>query len=171
MVSLQIKKNDPAIIKSLILVINQVLNTGIFLDKLKIAKVIQIFKKGDPTLFKNYRPISLLPTISKVLEKIIFTQLSSYLNEAKLFFDNQYGFRPKHCTEYAALELVDKIINHMDKNEVPINIFLDLSKAFDTIGHNILLHKLRFYGLDGSTLLLSESCLSNRRQYVEIDEM
>ena len=59
----------------------------------------------------------------------------------------------------------------MDKNEVPINIFIDLSKAFDTIDHNILLHKLWFYGLDGSTLLLSESCLSNRRQYVEIDEM
>ena len=67
------------------------------------------------------------------------------------------------------LELVDRIINHMDKNEVPINIFLDLSKAFDTIDHNMLLHKLRFYGLDGSTLLLFESYLSNRRQYVEID--
>ena len=72
---------------------------------------------------------------------------------------------------YAALELVDRIINHMDKNEVPINIFLDLSKAFDTIDHNILLHKLRFYGLDGASLLLFESYLSNRRQYVEIDEM
>ena len=75
------------------------------------------------------------------------------------------------CTEYAALELVDIIINHMDKNEVQINIFLDLSKAFDTIDHNILLHKLRFYGLDGSTLLLFEIYLSNRREYVEIDEM
>ena len=130
--------SEPAIIKSLTLVQNQVLNMGIFPDKLKIAKVIQIFKKGDPTLFKNYRPISLLQTISKVLEKIIYTQLSSYFNEAKLVFDNQYGFR--HCTEYAALELVDRNINHMDKNEVPINIFLDLSKAFDTIDHNILLH-------------------------------
>ena len=92
------------------------LNTGIFPDKLKIAKVTPIFLKGDPILFKNYRPISLLPTISKVLEKSFFTQLSSYFNEAKLFFDNQYGLRPKHCTEYAALELVDRIINLMDKN-------------------------------------------------------
>ena len=151
------------------MVINQVLSTGIFPDKLKIAKVIPIFKKDDPTLFKNYRPIYLLPTISKVLEKIIFTQLSSYFNEAKLFFDNQYGFRPKHSTEFAALELVDRIINHMDKYEVPINIFLDLTKAFDTIDHNILLHKLRFYGLDDSTVFLSESYLSNLRQYVVID--
>ena len=147
-----------------------VINTGLFPDKLKIAKVT-IFKKGDPTLCKNYRPISLLPTISKVLEKIIFTQLSSYFNETKLFFDNQYGFRPKHRTEYAALELIDRIINHMDKYEVPINIFLDLSKAFDTIDHNILLHKLRFCGLDGASLLLFECYLSNRRRYVEIDEM
>ena len=71
-------------------------------------------------------------------------------------------FRPKHCTGYDALELVDRIINHMDKNEMPINIFLDLSKTFDAIVHNILLNKLRFYGLDGSTLLLFESYLSNQ---------
>ncbi len=69
----------------------------------------------------------------KLWKKIIFTQLSSYFNEHKLIFDNQYGFRPKHSTEYAALELVDRIITQMDKKEAPINIFLDLSKAFDTI--------------------------------------
>ena len=128
------------------------------LDKLKIAKVIQ-----TPALLKKYRQISQLATISKVLEKIIFTQLSSHFNEVKLSFDNQYGFRTKHCTEYAALELVDRTVNHIDKNEVPINLFPVLSNAFVTIDHNILLHKLRFYGLDGS--------LSNQRQYVEIDEM
>ena len=71
------------------------LNTGIFPDELKIAKVIPLFKKDDPKLLKNYRPISLLPIISKVIEKIIFTQLSTYFNENKLIFDNQYGFRPK----------------------------------------------------------------------------
>ena len=77
---------EPVILKSLTTVINQVLSTGIFPDKLKIAKVIPIFKKDDATLFNNYKPISLLPTISKVLENIIFAQLSSYFNEAKLFF-------------------------------------------------------------------------------------
>ena len=106
-------------------------------------RLIPIFKKDDPTLFKNYRPISLLSTISKIIEKIIFTQLSLYFNENKLIFDNQYGFRPKHSTEYAALELVDRIITQMDIKEVPINIVLDLSKAFDTIDHTILL-KLKF---------------------------
>ena len=116
----------PVIIKPLTLLINQVLNTGIFPDKLKIAKVIPIYKKGDPQLFENYRPISLLPTISKVLEKIIHKQLSSFFEEYGLLFPNQYGFRPKHSTEYAALELIDRIINKMDLNEIPIDIFLDL---------------------------------------------
>ncbi len=91
------------------------LNTGIFPDDLKIAKVIPIFKKDDPTLLRNYRPISLLSTISKVIEKIIFTQLSLYFKENKLIFDNQYGFRSKHSTEYAALELVDRIITQINK--------------------------------------------------------
>ena len=165
-----IKIIEPAIIKPLTLLINQVLNTGIFPDELKIAKVIPLFKKDDPKLLKNYRPISLLPTISKVVEKIIFTQLSTYFNENKLIFDNQYGFRPKHSTEYAALELVDRIITQMDKKEVPINIFLDLSKAFDTIDHTVLLAKLRYYGIHDTALLLLKSYLNNRKQYVEFED-
>ena len=127
----------PVIIKPLTLLINQVLNTGTFPDKLEIAKVTPIFKKCDPSLFENYRPNSLLPAISKVLVKIIALQLSSYFEKNKLLFDNQYGFRPKHSTEHAALELIDRIINKMDTNEIPLNIFLDLSKAFDTIDHTI----------------------------------
>ena len=165
-----IKIIEPAIIKPLTLLINQVLNTGIFPDELKIAKVIPIFKKDDPTLLKNYRPISLLLKLSKVIEKIIFTQLSLYFNENKLIFDNQYGFRPKHSTEYAALELVDRIITQMDKKEVPINIFLDLSKAFDTIDHTILLAKLRYYGIHDTALLLLKSYLKPRKQYVEFED-
>ena len=93
-----IKVIEPAIIKPLTLLISHVLSTGIFPDELKIAKVIPIFKKDDPTLLKTYRPISLLSAISKVIEKIIFTQLSLYFNQNKLIFDNQYGFRPKHST-------------------------------------------------------------------------
>ena len=113
-----------------------------FPDKLKIAKVIPIHKKGDATVFNNYRPISLLPTISRVLEKIIYDQVSCYLNDSKLLFNNQYGFRSMHSTEYAALKLIDRIITQMDKDELPINIYIDLSKAFDTIYHSILINKL-----------------------------
>ena len=167
--SKNLKVIAPVIIKPLTLLINPVLNTGIFTDKLKIAKVIPIYKKGDPQLFENYRPISLLPTISKILEKIKHKQLSSYFDEYGIFFPNQYGFRHKHSTEYASLEMIDRIINKMDSNEIPIDIFLDLSKAFDTIDHTILLHKLKYYGLEDSTLKLFESYFKNRKQYTEID--
>ena len=74
-------------------------------------------------------------------------------------FDYQYGFRPKHSTEHAALELIDRIINKMDTNEIPLNIFLDLSKAFDAIDHTILLNKLKYYGLKGPTLNVFQSYL------------
>ncbi len=82
----------------------------------------------------------------------------------------QYGFRPGHSTEHAALELVDKISSQMENNETPINIFLDLSKAFDTIDHNILLDKLKkYYGLDDIAIQLFRSYLTNRYQYVQIE--
>ena len=160
---------EPAITKPLTILTNQVLCTGMFPDKLKIAKVIPIHKKCDATIFNNYRPISLLPAISKVLEKIIYDQLSCYLNDSKLLFNNQYGFRSMHSTEYAALELIDRIITQMDKDELPINIYLDLSKAFDTIDHSILINKLEYYGIKGSHIRLIHSYLSNRKQYTEIN--
>ena len=127
------------------------LTTGIFPDKLKIAKVVPIYKKGENTQLCNYRPISRLPAISKVI-------------------DNQYGFRTEHSTEFAALELADRVITCMDHNETPINIYLDLSKAFDTLDHEILMAKLEYYGIHGTPLELVKSYLTNRKQYVEIED-
>ena len=97
--------------------------------------------------------------------------MSTYLKDSKLFFDHQYGFRPKHSTEYAALELIDRIIIQMDQDEIPINIYLDLSKAFDTIDHLILIDKLKYYGINGTNLNLFSSYLNNRKQYTEIDHI
>ena len=159
---------EPALTKFLALLTNQVLPTGIFSDKLKIAKVIPVYKKGEQTVFSNYRPISLLPAISKVLETIIFEQLSCYLQDSKLLFDHQYGFRPKHSTECAALEL---IITQLDKDGMPININLDLAKAFDTIDHTILIAKLKYYGVHEINLKLFSSYPENRKQYTEIDNV
>ena len=169
--SIFLKQITTSIIKPLTIVINQVLINGIFPDKLKIAKVVPIFKKGDCALTNNYRPISLLPAISKVIEKIIYNQLSLYFESNKLFFDSQYGFRPNHSTEQATLELTDRIISAMDNNDVPIGIFLDLSKAFDTIDHAILLKKLENYGIDGIPLKLLKNYLTNRKQYVRLHEV
>ena len=141
------------------------MSSGIFPDKLKIAKVIPIFKKGDDTDVNNYRPISLLPAISKIIEKGIYNQTYNYFDQNKIFFAHQYGFRKQHSTELAVLELVDRTIYNLDNDETPINIFLDLSKAFDTLNHIILLNKLHHYG----SLNLFKSYLQNRKQYVVIN--
>ena len=153
------------------LVINQSLTTGIFPEKLKLAKVIPIHKKNDNTIFDNYRPISILPTISKVFERVIFEQINSYLNTHNLYYHSQYGFRQKHSTELAATELIDRVIQELDKGNTPISIYLDLSKAFDTIDHTILIHKLEYYGIKNKALDLFKSYLSNRKQYVQYDSI
>ena len=87
------------------------LNTGIFPDSLKISKVLPLFKKDNDKLFSNYRPISLLPSISKIFEKVIFNQMSEYFESNDLIFKNQYGFRKNHSTEFASLHLTDYFFN------------------------------------------------------------
>ena len=97
----------PVILKALTLIINQMLNTGIFPNYLKIAKLVPLSKKGDDGLFTNYRPISLLPSVSNIFKRVIFNQLIQYFDRYKLLYKNQYGFRKNHCTELAALEFKD----------------------------------------------------------------
>ena len=95
----------------------------------------------------------------------------AYFETNGLFYGSQYGFRKRHSTEFAALELVDKLLNMMDKGQVPLGIFLDLSKAFDTLDHNILIKKLEFYGVSDGPGKLLESYLSNRKQLVVFDDI
>jgi len=166
-----LKTVKEALIKPITIIINQMLNTGIFPEKLKIAKVTPIFKKDDETLFTNYRPISLLPSISKIFEKVIFKQLYFFFQEKNLFYSAQYGFREKHSTEHAALELVDRLTLDMDKMNTPISIFLDLSKAFDTLDHEILLEKLNYYGIKGVAHKLMNSYITERKQFVQVDNL
>ena len=108
--------------------------------------------------------------MSKVVEKGIADQINEFFVKHKLLFDHQYGFRSGHSTEHAALELTDRIITNIDNKKSPLNIFLDLSKAFDTLDHNILLHKLHHYGIREAPLKLLKSYLSNRQQFVEVNE-
>ena len=164
-----IKRTLETITPSLTHIVNQSLCTGIFPDRLKITKVIPLFKKGDQYILDNYRPISLLPVISKVFEKIIFNQLYQYFTDNGLIFTSQYGFRRLHSTELASIELVDRITQYMDSGKLPLSIFLDLSKAFDTLDHSILLNKLNFYGISNTPLKWFQSYLWGRQQFVEFD--
>ena len=155
--------------KSLTLIINQMLTSGIFPDAFKTAKIIPIHKKGDSALLSNYRPISLLPTISKIFERIIYNQLYQYFNDNGLLAEQQFGFRSHHSTEYAATKLIDHISQEMDSGKTPGALYIDLSKAFDTLSFEIILYKLKYYGVMGTELCLLTDYLTNRRQYVRFN--
>ena len=157
------------IVKPLTFIINQSLKTGTFPDRLKVARVRPLFKKGDNQLITNYRPISILPSLSKIFEKVMHMQLTYYLESNSLMATTQYGYRSGHSTELASLELVDRIYGHLENNDIPCAVFCDLSKAFDCLSHPILLGKLEYYGIRGIPLQLIKSYLQNRTQFVQIN--
>ncbi len=111
----------------------------------------------------------MIPVISKIFEKVIFSQ--TFFQKEKHFYGSQYGFRNKHSTELAALEIVDRLLTDMDNGETPINIYVDLSKAFDTLNNEILLQKLNYYGVNDTSLNLFKNYLTDRKQYVEYNEV
>ena len=154
---------------SLSIIVNQSLCTEIFTDKLKIAKVIPLYKKQDKKVFGNYIPISLLSSVSKVFEKIVFDQFHDCFTTNRLLFNSQYGFRKYQSTELVALELTDKIRRAIDQKKTPFSVYLDLSKAFYTLNHAMLLKKLQYYGSRDTTLHWFKGYFSDRAQYVEND--
>ena len=153
--AIEIKSNQS------IKIINQVLSTGQFLINLKTAKVIPIHKTGEKTLMKNYRPISILPVVSKIIENVMHTQLMDYFTLNKLLTCQQYGYRANRSTELAALELMDRNLDNMNRNLTLANVYIDLSKAFDCLDHNILLSKLKFYRLGDDAIRFLKNCLSD----------
>ena len=145
---------------------NLSLQQGIFPKELKIANVLPLFKACDPCVFNNYRPVSLLCILSKVYEKVMYNRLLKFLEDYNIIFENQFGFRKLHSSYMALMVLTDKLIKSLENGEFVIAVFLDFSKAFDTVDHAILLSKLSHYGIRGSALQWFQSYLSNRKQYV-----
>jgi hypothetical protein len=130
---------------------------------------VPLFKSGDSKIFSNYRPVSILSVFSKLLENIMFTRLSHFVRVNDLLYQLQFGFRKAHSTSHALTLLADKISDAIDKGHYTFGIFLDFSKAFDTVNHDILFKKLFAYGIKGPTLDWIKSYLHNRQQFVSFD--
>jgi hypothetical protein len=134
-----LKYHPAAIAHPLAHIANLSMEKGVFPTKMKIAKVIPIYKKDNRSLFINYRPISLLPSFSKILEKLIHKRLMKYLSSHNILIHSQYGFQPNLSTELAILELQDRIIKKIASKHLCLGLSIDLSKAFNTLNHDILL--------------------------------
>jgi len=156
-----------SIIHYIVHLVNLCLQSGIFPNKLKIAVIKPIFKSGVKTNMNNYRPISILPYLSKVLEKIIHQRIMNHVTNNKILCNNQFGFRKSLSTYMPLLLLQDKVINGFELNKKTCGIYLDLKKAFDTVDHSILLNKLFAYGFTNTFLNMIHSYLTDRYQCVE----
>lgn len=142
---------------------------GIFPDLLKCAKVIPLHKSGSHSDVGNYRPISLLSCFSKIYEKVMHKKLTTFLEQNKILFKSQYGFRALHSCEHALLEAQNHLNTALDKKQIAALLLIDFSKAFDMVDHNILLNKLEHYGIRGNFLSWFRSYLIGRKQYVNVN--
>ena len=150
--------------KPLKYIFNLSISTGVFPDSLKIAKITPIFKSEDVTDVSHYRPIS-------VLEKIMYNRLYNHLYENNILYNKQFGFQKNTSTGHANLELFNELRQSFNENQFTVGVFIDLSKAFDTIDHEILLHKLKHYGINRNILKWFSNYLSNRKQYIQYDKI
>jgi hypothetical protein len=163
-----LKQSAPAIIASITKICNLSIETGIFPDKWKEAKVIPLYKAGEKDQCSNYRPISVLPVLSKILEKHVFVHLYEFLQRHELLVNTQFGFRKHQSCQTALLSLTEQIYKAIHEGKYVGMIQLDLSKAFDLVNHSLLLQKLKLYKCDTSTVNWFSSYLGNRTQRVSI---
>uniref|UniRef100_A0A1B6LTV8 Reverse transcriptase domain-containing protein n=1 Tax=Graphocephala atropunctata TaxID=36148 RepID=A0A1B6LTV8_9HEMI len=163
-----IKHAKDYLVKPLVHLINSSFISGIFPEKLKIAKIRPMHKKGCITDISNYRPLALLPVISKIYEKVMHNRLVRYFDGKKLFDSEQHGFRHGHSVTTAAADYIDSIINSIDQGEKVAGVLMDLHKAFDSVSPLILLDILSDLGIRGPVLKWLCSYLIDRQQFVEL---
>ena len=140
-----LKKISKSILPVLCELFNKSLETGVFPELMKVAEVVPLYKGGDKFQETNYRPISLLTTLSKILEKVMYKRVYNFLNSTNQIYNKQYEFRSKHSTDQAVSEIIGKILKNAEKKIPSVALFLDLSKAFHTLEHSIVLSKMERY--------------------------
>ena len=165
-----IKLMNPSIAQVLATLFNLCIQQASYPNVLKQATVVPVFKNGDKKLLKNYRPISTLPNINKIFEKLLYARLNDFFETTKIISDSQYGFRKSRDTQLASLKLISLLLPaFQNTNKYAASVFLDFSKAFDTVDHSLLLKKLERYGIRGPALHLLKSYLTNRTMAVKIN--
>jgi len=157
------------ILEILTYLFNQCIVDCLFPQCLKLAKVVPLFKKGAKSEVSNYRPVSIIPVVGKIFEILLNKRIVGYLEKNLYYSDDQYGFRPKRSTTNAIVKFMKNCVNGLDAKNKVLGYFYDMSKAFDTISHNVLLEKLFYYGFDQSSLDLIKSYLTDRLQSVYYD--
>ena len=157
------------IAKHLCFIYNLPFTIGIFPDSLEIAKVTPVYKKSSKLECANYRPITLLSNLDKIIEKLMHKKLMGFLNEQKVLYKKQFRFQKNCSTAHAIISVIENIEKAIDNEMFVCEVFVDLQKAFDTVDHNILLHKLSHYGIKDIANCLFSSYLSNRKQFVTIN--
>ena len=164
-----LKDNVNILSTPLSFIINRSFEQGVFPESLKTAQVTPVHKKEDTLTISNYRPISLLSVFSKILEKSMYNRIYSFLCKHKLINTTQFGFRSKHSTEHALISLIETIKKYLDDGEIVCGVFIDSQKAFDTVNHEILLEKLKHYGIRSKQNDWFRSFLTNKKQYVSME--
>ena len=155
----------------LCIIFNRSLMDGEFPELMKTAKIVPLHKGGLKNIADNYRPISLLPVISKVLERIVYNYMLVHLSKISILFPKQFSFRKGHSTSDGIMGLLADVLNSIDKKFMVLSVFIDLKKAFDTVSHDLILKKLIMLGIKGKEIEWFKSYMSNRKQFVQLDDV